>query len=231
MLMKKHTQIIVGLAILTSNSLHAQTFFVSSISAGGGDAADARHDRWYATSFTTASQPARVDSMTAVIRLYDGSTMTGFDEFISIYSNSVSNSPDTTGTAIGTFQDNPSQVPISSFAFTPDGTINLEADTTYWMVFGLNVDDPADPNLGNYLFEHNWRQANANDEGDAGWSIGDRVWRSTDQGSSWQNAWAGASAFRIDGTIIPEPSEYAFAIGIGLIAFATFRRIRISQTS
>ena len=31
--------------------------------------------------------------------------------------------------------------------------------------------------------------------------------------------------------LIPETSEYAFAIGVCLIAFATFRRIRISQTS
>ena len=206
--MKKH-KIIIGLTILSSISLHAQTFITSNLDEPLFTNNRLSEDIWIANSFRTGSEDTMLNSIVTRISNFDGG-----DEFVEIYSNSASNEP---GIQYATFLDNPEDLGSNNqFRFTPNGDVSLSANTTYWMVFGGGV----------YDVDFTLSPAQT---GNAEWDIGNSIETSGDGGSSWITQDTSAILFGVE--VIPEPSEYAFAIGICLIAFATFRRIRISQTS
>ena len=202
----------IGLAIISSISLQGQTFVVSNLGQtppGIWEVVDSGN--WRATSFTTGSEATTLQGLVTRIASFDGSDQ---DESVALYDNSASNMP---GSSVVSFLDNPQDLGSDGrFRFSYDGTYELAADTTYWVVF--EVDGGTD-----FDFEV-FSTLSTSETGDAGWSIGDTPLLSGDLGSSWSSA-SRPMQFGIE--IIPEPSGYAFAIGIGLIAFITFRRRKL----
>lgn len=166
---------------------------------------------WLASPFTTGPQESTISSMITRLQSFGGS-----NEFVSIYTDS-SGEP---GTSFGTFLDNPTDLGTNDqFRFTPNGTITLSANTTYWMVFGVSGSQ-------NTEFNVFWTDS-ADETGAPGWSIGDRY--STFNGSTWSfPSLSGNSAVQFG--IVPEPADYALAIGGMLCIFIFIRRRRLDKS-
>ena len=188
----------------------AQVFIVHNLDVAT-DSTTIDPNNWRAVSFTTGSEATTLAGL--VTRLGGFGETSG--NSISLYDN-VSNLP---GSSVVSFLDNPQDLGSNNeFRLSYDGTFELAASTTYWVVFG------AASGGGDYnVF---WTSSTS-ETGDAGWSIGDTRLRSTDLGASWITQ--SSSSIPI-GIIVPEPSEYAFAIALVMGIFILVRRRRNRMT-
>lgn len=192
----------------------AQTFVVNNLDETPMETTNDVQS-WSASSFRTGSAAHTLDGLIARLSGFDGG-----NEFISIYNNSPTNSP---GSEVLTFQDNPENLGTNQrFRLIPDSRFELAADTTYWVVFGAIGDGDE------HYFDNFWT-ASTNQTGDAGWSIGDNLANSFDQGGEWIVGPSGAKQLGIEASIVPEPSTSAFAIAFMLMGFVAFWRRRMDN--
>lgn len=100
--------------------------------------------------------------------------------------------------------------------YTPTTTINLNANTTYWVVAGVSGGTG----------EFRWLAAlNGNQTGD--WSIGDNIGFSGNSGASWTLQSYPPSLFSVSATAVPEPGAIALTLAGGAgILFRRHRKIR-----
>ena len=103
-------------------------------------------------------------------------------------------------------------VGIASYQFTPSAPVTLAAGATYWITTS-SADVPSA--LG-------WIYANPlsnSESGQPGWSIGDSLGYSTNQGASWnQLSGFNLTLFTINASAVPEPTTAVLALSmLGLL--------------
>ncbi|MCS1412154.1 MAG: hypothetical protein M2R45_05358 [Verrucomicrobia subdivision 3 bacterium] len=104
-------------------------------------------------------------------------------------------------------------------------TISLEPETSYWLAY-TSAGLPSD----SAYYRMRTTQRLTEDAGAlSGWSIGNDVWRINNAGV-WETFRVGRTSFPmkfgVEATPVPEPSEYALFIALGLGAFALWHRRR-----
>ena len=100
--------------------------------------------------------------------------------------------------------------PLNNYLFTPSSTVNLNANTTYWLSSFV-------VNPGNY----GWGVTNSPNQTSPGaWTIGDESVFSSDGGTSWTSFPGFVSQFNVDADIASTavPFEFSPTMGILLIS-------------
>lgn len=105
---------------------------------------------------------------------------------------------------------------LADYSFTSGTTLELSANTTYWMV--------AESQSGS----SSWKGSGATPTGLA--SFGGYSFTS-DSGTTWAAHTSSMPSFAINGSAIPEPSTYAAIAGALAIGFAAYRRRASRQDS
>lgn len=194
----------------------ALTFTISSLRAATTSNFDYLDTTWagdtvtktayLASSFTTGSTSSSysLDSvllgMGVAIEQEGGFTVT-------IRSNNSSRPGTVLGVLVG--EDNPSE---GTFTYTPQTTILLDSNTTYWVVAGVSGGDG----------EFRWLASNSNNQtGD--WTIGNNIGFSTNAGSSWSIMNYPPSLLAVNATAVPEAGG-TFFVALGAAAVFSRRR-------
>lgn len=208
----------IGLTILSA-TLHAQTFVVNNLDESNTLWLTVSRNLWLASSFTTGSEDATFEAVTAPM----GAFNLVDNAFVSLYSNSNSNQPNRRIAALPTSERVPGVGGVGGRRFTPNGDVELDPMTTYWIVFGVNQGGEG----GGFNVSYT---DSADEESDAGWEIGRAV--SGVARSEMVSTWAtfGNGAYRFGIEIIPEPQTYALGVGLLLIAFVALRRFANFKT-
>jgi hypothetical protein len=166
----------------------------------------------FAVTFTTPATSFTVDSVTMRLSSYNVSDV----PTLSFYTDGGT----VPGSLVGSAFDNPSPLGdgVSEYSFTPSGTVALNPNTKYWLVYGMTT--------GSSVW--NWSGSSSDPTGLATFN-GYKL--SSDTGTSYVNDNSVQFGFAINATAIPEPSTYAAiaaccALGIAMVSRRSKRGVR-----
>lgn len=175
------------------------------------------------TSLNTASRIAVVFSMPSMGYTVDSVTLTlsGYDSSVDTPSiGFFAEDGSGPGAQTGSFLINPtsSSTATANFTFVPNGAITLEANNNYWLVVDLTAGSVT------------WRASNS-DTPTSRTPTGEATFTDYQDSSNNGAVYTVASvqySFEINATVVPEPAEHAAIAGLGLVAFAAWRKRRPS---
>ena len=148
---------------------------------------------WVGSSFTTGSGAYSLEAATLWFRRSTVPSNTNL--FLRLYSNNSGNP----GTLITSFNNPtlPLPTPAANTTFSLTTPQALTASTTYWLISGISSGTDG---------QYDWGYTNSTlQTGLPGWSIGDNVVTSTNQGGNWNSA-ISPVMFSLTGTeAVPEP--------------------------
>ena len=165
---------------------------------------------WYAQAFSTGANAYALDSISAPLGNAIGGAGLQVVAELRLAAGSV---PADTGVPLH-FSSPLSSTGIGIVTFTPNTPTTLEANQTYWLVFGANS-EPSNTEVVGY----DWNFARSGlwtGEGTlGGWSVYDE----TSQG--WSVAeFSAPQMMQVLATAIPEPQTvYSFLMGLGLVGY------------
>lgn len=162
---------------------------------------------WVATTFTTDNQSYELDQITTVLDTHQN---TGGTLFAAIFDLDGFNQP---GSSLVELTIGPVGAAPSPVAMTPVSPFTLEANTTYFLVFGANSGSD---------FVNTSITDSTNQSGPG--SIGDQFWETDTINGSWISTNNSALLMQIEGTVVPEPSS--MMLGFIAIGFSVTRRYR-----
>jgi hypothetical protein len=163
---------------------------------------------WYAQSFSTGANAYHLDSIIAPLGNATGGAGLNVVAELRLGAGSV---PANTGTPL-VFSSPLSTTVIENVTLTPSTPVTLEANQTYWLVFGANAAPSATEAVG-----YDWNFARSalwtGDGTLGGWSLYDET------SLGWSAVEVNApQMLGVMATVIPEPqSFYLLLMGLGLV--------------
>ena len=173
---------------------------------GQMDGSDDTLDHDHAQAFTTGSHAAGYTLTRVDLEMQDTATTTPTYS-VAIWSNTTANQPDSVLTPNGTLANPAASLP-GSFGFvqfTASGDINLDPETTYWVVIDVSASPASDTKLKTTA-------ATAEDAGGAtGWSIADNRLRRASTVSPWGSSVNALLQMAVYGTLKPGVTAVALS--------------------
>ena len=155
------------------------------------------------SSFTTDNNNYSLNSVIASLQEFSEGTFS-----INLYTDN-GGEPGTIIEQLNTTED---ILPVSfnNYLFTPAGTVNLNANTTYWL--SSSIVAPGD---------YNWSGTTSLNQTTPGaWTIGDDSTVSFDGGSFWNSAVGSALQFNVDADIASAAVPFEFSPTMGILFIA-----------
>lgn len=232
--MTKNQQILAkmgggSLALLLSLSLGQQASAATLVSnlppttPSPTEGRDVNNNQWLSSSFTTGSGAYgyTLNSVTLLFALKPGTPVDPASLLLRLYNNAHGDP----GSAISGGNFNvPTITSTNQYNFTLTNSQQLDANTTYWLVAGVNPPG----NTGTYLWGYT---SSATETGLSGWSIGNTAVYSVNQGTTWSSLTGGGTLqFSVNGTVntppppptnIPEPGSVVALLGLGGLGLAS----------
>jgi hypothetical protein len=208
--MNKITTLASAATLIACSYLHAGTTALTNIDHTTNSAGDASGCA-FANSFTTGSAASTLDSVSLLVFLDTSMPVT-----LSIYAdNSGSIGSTLIGTATKAFDASGLASQTVTLDFTSTTTM-LAANTTYWLVLSPCSEE-------NTL---NWYSTSSLANSSLGWATGDGSLKQVTGDTTWDVSHAGTLQFSIDIASVPEPAACAAFLGLGILGFAGFRKMR-----
>jgi hypothetical protein len=185
------------LATVESASAITQVSNLSETQNGSSGVGDHGSGTQYlGSSFTKDSNSYTLNSVTASFI-----EITEADLFLKIFSDN-SGVP---GTPVGQLSTNQNILPgsINNYLFTPNSSVTLAANTTYWLT-------------GESSGYYGWGTTGSPNQAGA-WTIGDGIVVSHNQGSSWDSNANVSGQFSIDATSASAAVPFEFSPTMGLL--------------
>jgi len=184
---------------------HAQTtILLNNLPSNNEGYGETTSETWRGVTFTTGSYAFEVSTVTMVLKDYLSASD---DQPILTINASNGDSP---GVSLGSFTAPSSTTSgFQDVIFTPISLVNLDANTTYWLVIaGTSTSDP-------FYWARNDPSKTPTSE--VGATFGhQKINYSGGTSAAWQDGDDGPHSFEIVG--VPEPSTYVL-IGLGGLAF------------
>jgi len=153
---------------------------------------DVNNNQWLGSSFITGSNAYGyiLKSVTLLFTLKSGTPVDPGSLLLRLYNNAFGDP----GSAIsgGSFNV-PTITSTGEYNFTLTNSLQLDANTTYWLVSGVNPQG----NPGTYMWGHT---SSSTETGLADWSIGNTAVYSVNQGTTWSSLTGGGTfQFKVNG--------------------------------
>ena len=220
--MTKNTQVMAKMAglatvavlssFLGANQAQATTL-VSNLGESNDGVDPIITTHWGGSNFTTGIDSYQLTGVSLPLVAVTSSA----NFFVSLYSNNAGQP----GSALTSFTPTTTIGSPATYAFTPNSSVTLAANTTYWLVAGISSG----------VGEYDWSYTTSfNQTSSAGWTIGDGYAYTGDGGASWTLLpTAGPYFFSVDGAIAPaattpEPSFLVGLLGLGALGLVSRRK-------
>jgi len=192
-------------ALLTPCCSWAAT--TSNLGFAAGGSSFVQDGQWKGMLFTTDSSAYQLDSVT--ILMEDAADTSG-NFFVAIFDDSAGpNTQVLNGLLSGSA--NPSTAGL--YTYNPAGTVELAANTSYWVTLGVSVGD------GDYRWE------TIDDTSEVGpWTLGDNQFLSFNQGGSWSSSVLVPGGLSISATVVPEPTSIVMVGSVCVVLLLRRRR-------
>jgi len=213
--MKQLVRSVIGaVAAACLIGLSANAGVVLDNTATHNDADTLSYGHWVAEAFTTDS----AGDYTLNFVYAQVGTASGTIDLVAQLRKASGATVDNSGQGlIGTFTGTIPSGANAVTTFTPASTYTLSASTTYYLVLGENTSS------GGGTYQWDYRTTTDVDNGT--WTIpGTGTYGiSLNQGGSWTMHDGSPYLIKIDATVVPEPHQYAFVAGLGLLGFVAYR--------
>lgn len=156
------------------------------------------------SSFTTDNNSYSLSSVTASLEEQVESVFS-----INLHTDNVGE-PGVIIGQLNTTENILSQASLNNYLFTPSSSINLDANTTYWLL--SSIVDTVNPGF------YGWGYTNsANETSPGAWTIGNDLTYSDNGGSSWNSAPDLALQFNVDADIASAAVPFEFSPAMGIL--------------
>ncbi len=214
---KVHLCVLCAALAVISPSAHAVVAVSNLAAPDNGSGVDARNSQYLGMSFTVGTGFSQWSLNSITVRAAAGPAQPAASLIVQLRSD-VAGSP--SSSVLQSFTgSNPGLTP-SNLVYTPATTIVLTEGSTYWVTLTSNTAEGSDT--------YSWiltDPISTTETGLPGWSIGNDLASSSDQGDTWFTFSADPAKFSIDATgiAVPEPTA-AFLLGISLVGLGTRRK-------
>jgi len=208
-------KLLLGLAVFAA-PLYAQVQF-STLGSFSDSTAYLQPGQSQATSFTTDNSDYLLTGIT--FDLYRVGSTDPFGFSTSLYLSDANGLP--TGSALTTFSPTTLAAFSRPVAFTPDGTVTLQANTEY--VFVMSSDSSSAVNVGINLISG--ASATVQPSGSS-WTTRGQEAVLNAGASTWSTYNGYAYIYSVSASAVPEPSTYAILAGLAVLLFVFYRRRR-----